>query len=239
MKRIPRAPSKFLTGKGRGSYNNGAMRKIGWISAVIAYLSIFIIEAAACDPGRLKIAITDTSKTIIRKGNGEFGAPRSNGGVHQGVDIITNASYSSSEPYAVFSIAAGTVASSRLNGTPTTGYGNVIVVDHGNDCYSLYAHLANLPFTPISPGGNLLKKIGDKLKTGDVLGHFVDIKAEMESTGNAVSTAPEARHQVHFELIRAPSGRSGTGGLNATILRSDGVREDPASILISLGYKIL
>lgn len=194
--------------------------------------------AFACDPALLKFPITDKSKTHIRKGNGEWGAARSGGGSHGGVDLVVSTSQPDNSAYVVHPIAAGTVAYSELNGTETSGYGNVVVLDHGNNCYSLYAHLAGAPFTPMKPGGNLLKKIGDKVDGTDILGYFVDIKAEVDSTGNARSTAPEARHQVHFELIAAPSGRKGPGMLGASILKSDGKRVDPTGVLTGLGYQV-
>lgn len=194
-------------------------------------------EALACDPGLFKIAPTDSSKTFIRKGNGEWNAPRESG-AHGGVDIITNMSFPDNSSYAVKSVAQGVVAYSRLNGSQDTGYGNLIVVDHQNGCYSLYGHLASHPFTPIKSGGNLLRKVGDKVGPGEVIGYFVDIKAEVDSTGNARRTAPEARHQVHFELIDAPGGRQGDGALKDVIFKQDGKRKDPTTLLRSLGYSI-
>jgi murein DD-endopeptidase MepM/ murein hydrolase activator NlpD len=209
--------------------------KLWLIFLLGATLPTMLNGALACDPGTLKFPITDKTKTFIRKGNGEWGAPRSGDKPHGGVDLIVNASYPDNASYAVYAIAAGTVAYSQLNGSETKGYGNTIVVDHGNDCYSLYAHLANSPFTPLKPGGNLLKKVGDKVQGQDKLGYFVDVQADVDSTGNARSTAPEARHQVHFELISAPSGREGTGGLTTIILKNDGKRLDP---LKAIGYSI-
>ena len=144
----------------------------------------------------MKFPITDKSKTHIRQGNGEWHAPRANDGLHGGVDLIVDASFPDNASYAVFPISAGTVVYSNLNGTTTTGYGNAIIVDHGNNCYSLYAHLANSPFTPITPGGNLLRKVGDAVATQNVLGYFVDIRAEVDSTGKRSLNCP----------ARVPSG---------------------------------
>lgn len=182
------------------------------------------------------VAPTDQTKTFIRKGNGEWAAPRIGGGSHKGVDLIVNASHAENLPYAVQPVATGKVAYSRLNGSQSTGYGNLIVIDHGRGCYSLYAHLANLPFTPIATGGNLLVKVGDSVGPGKVIGYFVDIKADVDSSGNAQTTAPEARHQIHFALIKAPSGRTSITSLGA-ILGNDGVIFDPTQFLLSKGYK--
>lgn len=201
------------------------------------YLKAQGADVAPCALGANAFAMTDTSKTFIRQGNGEYGAPRLSGGAHTGVDIIVNATHRDNASYAVRPIAPGTVAYSRLNGTQTTGFGNVIVVDHGSGCYSMYAHLANLPFTPIQPGGNLLRQVGDRVTPTDTIGYMVDIVADVDSSGNAQSTAPEARHQVHFELIEAPSGRRSMTSL-AAIISPAGSRIDPTPTLRSLGYRV-
>lgn len=189
-----------------------------------------------CPAIALTAAPTDTSKTYIRKGFGEWGSPRQDG-THKGADIIVNASYPDNPPYTVYPMAAGKVAYSRLNGTQSTGYGNVVVVDHGTGCYSLYAHLANLPFTPIQAGGNLLVKVGDQVTTSNRIGYFVDIRADVDSSGNAQNTAAEAREQVHVAFIRAPSKRTSTTSL-AAIIGNDGMIVDPTPFLKSKGYQI-
>lgn len=192
----------------------------------------------ACDMKGLTTGpLTDTSKTFIRAGNGQWGAPRGEGKTHQGVDIVVNASHSENQPYAVFPVANGTVAYARLNGSETSGFGNLIVVDHGNGCYSLYAHLAGKPFTPMKAGGNLLRQVGDPVDTTDLLGYFVDIQADVDSSGNAQKTASEARHQVHFAFIQAPSGRRSKTSLS-DLLKSDGTIIDPTPYLLSKGYKV-
>jgi len=109
------------------------------------------LAGADCDLGVLTAAPTDITKTSIRKGNGQWDAPRAGGKKHQGVDLIVNASYPENAPYAVYSVAPGKVAYSRLNGTESSGYGNLVIIDHGKNCYSLYAHLAGQPFTPPKP----------------------------------------------------------------------------------------
>lgn len=59
-----------------------------------------------------------------------------------------------------------------------SGYGNCIIVDHGNGLWTLYAHIRN---------GGLLVSVGDTVKKGDKI-------AEVGSTGN--STGPH----LHFEV---------------------------------------
>src|SRR5258706_11864192 len=123
--------------------------RVGTIVGIAFLCSITLTSARACDPGILKFVVTDLHKTFIRKGNGEWAAPRPGDAPHGGVDIIVNSSYPDNGPYAVHPISAGTVAYSQINGSETKGYGNAIVIDHGSNCYSLYAHLANAPFTPM------------------------------------------------------------------------------------------
>lgn len=224
------------------------MREVGvkfhrWFRCAVLASPLAIIMSSeapaqtsnACPGAALTTAPTDITKTAIRKGFGEWRAPRGTS-THKGVDLVVNASYGDNAPYGVYPVAAGTVAYSRLNGTQSTGYGNMVIIDHGTGCYSLYAHLANQPFTPVKPGGNLLVKVGDPVTTASRIGYFVDIKADVDSSGNAQSTAPAARHQVHVAFIRAPSGRTSTVSL-AAILGNDGAIEDPTSFLISKGYK--
>jgi murein DD-endopeptidase MepM/ murein hydrolase activator NlpD len=207
--------------------------------ALLAWLVLFGSQvhaqahANACQKLVVSVAPTDVAKTFMRKGFGEFGASRKGGeSLHKGVDITRSTSDSDPEATAVYAVAAGKIAYSRVNGSATTGYGNLVVVDHGNGCYSAYAHLASKPFTPSKPGGDLLVKVADKVTAGQKIGYFVDIKADTTSTGNAVSTDPAAREQVHFQMMEAPSGRGASIG---TILGSDGVVVDPTPFLKSKG----
>lgn len=192
---------------------------------------------AGCPPEGIITSPTNTDKTFIRSGNGQFGSPRQSAS-HGGSDIIVRASYSDQSAYSVFAVASGTVAYARMNGTAETGYGNIVVIDHGNDCYSAYAHLANDPFTPSTSGGDLAVSVGDEVDSGDILGYFIRTDADVDSTGNARSTHPEARHQMHFELIEAPSGRSGSGAFKPLFLATPGRRINPEDFLTGQGLSI-
>jgi murein DD-endopeptidase MepM/ murein hydrolase activator NlpD len=193
--------------------------------------------SAGCEDLGLALPLTDVSKTRIRTGVGEWHAPRKDGELHKGVDIVPLASHADQSAYAVGAVAGGTVVYSRLNGGIDKGYGNVIVVDHGGDCYSFYAHLSSSPFTALKESDHLLKNVGDEVGAGDLLGYFVDIRADVDSTGNAMKVADATeRHMVHFSLIAAPSGRKGSGKLKDDILKDDGQFVDPTSLLTGLGY---
>lgn len=72
--------------------------------------------------------------------------------------------------------ANGTVVASQFDGAPFSGYGMVIVIDHGNGSWTLYGHQSEL-----------IAKVGDVVKQGDVIG-------KIGSTGQ--STGPH----LHFEI---------------------------------------
>jgi hypothetical protein len=211
------------------------MKKIGALLIVITVHS----WAGACPPPSAIIAPTDLHTTFIRTGVGEFGAPRSNGASHAGVDLVVNADYAEDAAYAVYAVAAGTVAYAQMNGSEDSGYGNLVVIDHGDGCYTMYAHLASKPFTPVRPGGNLEVKVGDAVHAGQRLGYFVSVTFDIDSTGNARKVEWPARRQTHFECIVAPSGRRGPGSLAQTILRPPAFRTDPTNFLKGLGYRYL
>jgi len=75
--------------------------------------------------------------------------------IHQGIDIATR----EGEP--VYAIAAGTVYETYPNGT-LDRYGNVIVLKHAENSYSLYAHLAEILVSKNQAiaDGQLIAKVG-------------------------------------------------------------------------------
>ena len=117
--------------------------------------------------------------------SGKPGQPAS----HEGMDFVHNKSAVPHVP--VIAAAAGTVAYVRT-GCPQScmfaknkslreagaGWGNHVVVYHGNGIYTRYAHLAP---------GSVKARVGDKVIPGDVVG-------EMGNSGRS-----EVRH-LHFEV---------------------------------------
>lgn len=85
---------------------------------------------------------------------------------HQGLDIAAKIGTP------IKAVADGTITHSGTMG----GYGNLIIIDHGNGITSYYGHC-----------NKLYKKVGAKVSAGDVI-------AEVGSTGN--STGPH----LHFEI---------------------------------------
>jgi len=88
---------------------------------------------------------------------------------HQAVDIANR----SNPP--IVAAATGSVVAAGWNGG---GYGNYVVIDHGNGYRTLYAHLLN---------NSIVVKAGEKVKQGQRLGN-------MGSTGRSTGT------HLHFEI---------------------------------------
>lgn len=94
---------------------------------------------------------------------------------HQAVDIANH----SNPP--VVAAATGTVVAAGWN---AGGYGNYVVIDHGNGYQTLYGHLLN---------NSILVRAGDKVKQGQKIG-------TMGSTGRSTGT------HLHFEIKTSVGG---------------------------------
>jgi len=104
------------------------------------------------------------------EGHGEFGTPRSNrSGRHSGLDIQGNLG----DPIEAF--AAGKV----VYAGQATGYGNTVVIDHGNGQRTLYAHLNRINV-----------QNGDSVTADTMI-------ATMGRSGNTPSTGDT---HLHFEV---------------------------------------
>jgi len=136
-----------------------------------------------------KEVVIDTRYTATRTvapipgvvGEGNFMWPTS-GGIsqryswyHQAVDISNRGNP------AIVAAQGGTVTTAGWNGG---GYGNFVVIDHGNGYKTLYAHMLN---------NSIVVKAGQKVGQGQKLGI-------MGSTGRSTGT------HLHFEVI-GPSGK--------------------------------
>ena len=89
--------------------------------------------------------------------------------VHLGVDIVT------AENAPVYAAADGVVVRADWYG----GYGNCVIIDHGDGIQTLYAHFSKITV-----------KEGDVVKVGDEVG-------KIGSTGN--STGPHLHFEVHVD----------------------------------------
>ena len=183
-------------------------------------------------------APTVQATTHIRKGAGEYGSARDwkkQGNKHTGVDIVMNQSSADPVSYEVRAVADGKIAYVKDN----DAFGNVVIVDHKNGCYSLFAHLANQPFTPQNPGGDAFVSLGQEVKRGEKIGYMRNIAGDTDPSGNAVAVPdPTARIQTHFSLFVAPTGKSSTTTIIGPILASKEDYLDPTPLLTRLGYRL-
>jgi murein DD-endopeptidase MepM/ murein hydrolase activator NlpD len=135
---------------------------------------------------------------VVRRNEGEFGAIRSRGiSYHKGIDFIA------APGTPVRAAASGFICYNDMNGGPDQGYGYTTIMDHGNNFYTLYAHLRNE-----SP-----RAIGEWVEAGQRIG-------SVGRSGNAMRVAKEYQYQLHFEIIHSPSGLMNFGGLRLTLLIS-------------------
>ncbi|KMQ67725.1 peptidase M23 [Chryseobacterium sp. FH2] len=111
------------------------------------------------------IATTSNSKAMTEKNNPPAEADQMQ--FHKGLDIAV--AYGSN----VIATAAGTVIFSGQKG----GYGNCVIVSHGNGLATLYGHLSQL-----------IAKANDKVKVGQVIA---------KSGNSGRSTGPHLHYEVH------------------------------------------
>ena len=123
--------------------------------------------AAASAPSTTKaVAGTTTiAKTAAEKNNPPAEADQMQ--FHKGLDIAV--AYGSD----VRAAAAGTIIFSGQKG----GYGNCVIVSHGNGLATLYGHLSQL-----------ISKVNDKVKVGQVIA---------KSGNSGRSTGPHLHYEVH------------------------------------------
>lgn len=142
------------------------------------------------------------------QGDGSF---HSRGGEHQGVDI------QAPEGAAVVAASDGVVV--RADDNDRNGYGNQIVIDHGNGIYTQYAHLnaqigknkdGKSVMTFTKPDGTVVQlMVGEKIRAGDQIG-------VVGRTGNV---PPKADSHLHFELRHGSPAATTVGGHVADPMR--------------------
>lgn len=151
---------------------------------------------------------------------------------HAGVDLVPRASFTTRNDYRVVASGNGAVA---FVGN-ATGYGNTIVIDHGNGEYSLSAHLA-------PDASRDCVRVGEQVVAGQVIGFIFDPSTGEKASGNA--SAPTGVHvldrdQLHFEwLVGLKPGQRAKPGDKVSIFWKDANRSElrnPSQRLIELGY---
>jgi murein DD-endopeptidase MepM/ murein hydrolase activator NlpD len=139
-------------------------------------------------------------------GAGNFGAPRGTAAhrrTHQGEDI------SGALGANIHAATDGTVIYSGVNGSDTTGYGNMVTIDDGNGTITRYAH-----------NQDNMVRVGDKVKQGDVI-------ATLGQTGNASELDPSEAH-VHFEVEQNGQRVDPATWLNSAIAATANQANTPA-----------
>ncbi|MBR6033998.1 MAG: M23 family metallopeptidase [Clostridia bacterium] len=114
----------------------------------------------------LHLPLSETAKTMI---SSRFGSR--NGGYHSGLDIAT----ASGTP--IYATASGTVTYAGWQG----GYGNLVIISHGNGVETYYAHCSKIYVSK-----------GDTVETGDLI-------SAVGSTGN--STGPHLHLEVRINGV--------------------------------------
>ena len=124
-----------------------------------------VAVAAATTSSTTKTVANTTSKAPMEKNNPPAEADQMQ--FHKGLDIAV--------PFGsnVIATAAGTVIFSGQKG----GYGNCVIVSHGNGLATLYGHLSQL-----------VAKVNDKVKVGQVIA---------KSGNSGRSTGPHLHYEVH------------------------------------------
>lgn len=144
--------------------------------------------AAAKAPAKKPVAkVTSKIKTggslgaVLATGNtsnavsGGFANPAPSGRLSQGVHGWNGVDLAAPQGSAVNAAAAGTVIVSRVGGW-NGGYGNYIVIDHGNGVQTLYAHLST-----------------DAVSVGDTVSRGQNI-------GTVGNTGQSTGYHLHFEV---------------------------------------
>ena len=145
-------------------------------------------------PGNFKINDADKRG----EGEGEFGTPRSNrSGRHSGLDIQGKLG----DPIEPFS--AGKV----VYAGQATGYGNTVVIDHGNGQRTLYAHLDKINVQngqTVTPDTKLatMGRSGNTPSTGDTHLHFeirTGARAGEPFSGKAIDPLPYLKNSRQLD----------------------------------------
>jgi murein DD-endopeptidase MepM/ murein hydrolase activator NlpD len=180
---------------------------------------------------QVEIAPTSVPDSVLRGGPGAFGAPRSEGKKHTGVDIVSRQSSQDKSVFRVMAVSSGVVAYAGYNGEVSEGYGYTVVIDHTNNIYTLYGHLATLASAS-------MVKVGDRVKRGQIIGYMADLANGERSSGNVLAqvVGKYDKIQLHFEVFRAPAGRFSRASINKDIKKLDFQLIDPTSELSGFGY---
>ena len=168
--------SKGFNGEGKQTYRVVSVNGVQTAKEVV---SLDVITAPTAEV--VQVGSRSNGKTVASLGTFQkpydgiitsYVGPRW-GRTHNGIDIVADGRGCKGDP--AYAAADGVVVRADWYG----GYGNCVIIDHGNGIQTLYAH-----FTSLSV------KAGDVVKAGDEVG-------KIGSTGN--STGPHLHFEVHVD----------------------------------------
>jgi len=183
-----------------------------------------------------------TSRLVSRFGvrpSMASGAPH----MHAGLDLGTSKGRRESEP--IYASKAGVVSLVAAN-TPTSsmsGYGNAVVLRHGDGTYGLYAHMQDGSIT-VRPGQTVDGGTQIGLMGNSTNGHFSPLPGESTAQWAARANAagyhapgPMVRH-LHYELrVARPDGSSPFPGPYPTSPSEALFNRDPSPWFGDLGLR--
>ena len=152
----------------------------------VAFILILIVLSGAClgyafyeypywNRAPFYLPVDSQEKLTIRAdsyGSGKFGAKRSAGRKHRGIDLLAKLG----SP--VYAVRSGRVIKAARH----PGYGNFVIITHREGYQSLYAHLEKIEIEG-----------GKRVRQGEMIGH-------VGKTGNAHRKAIQPH--LHFEWIQ-------------------------------------
>lgn len=168
--------TKGYNGEGKQTYR---VVSVDGVKAETNVVSLDVITAPTAEV--VQIGTRSNGKTVASLGTFQkpydgritsYVGPRW-GRTHNGIDIVAHDGPCKGDP--AYAAADGVVVRADWYG----GYGNCVIIDHGNGIQTLYAHFSKLSV-----------KVGDVVKAGDEVG-------KIGSTGN--STGPHLHFEVHVD----------------------------------------
>lgn len=137
--------------------------------------------------GEIKVAAKPVAKSGVKQGGsiasisgkgggaaipGYYGNPVPGAIVTQGVHGWNGVDLGAPAGTSVYAAAGGTVIISKANGAWNGGYGNYVVIDHGNGTQTLYSHLSSVA---LSVGSSVAKGalVGGVGRTGEATGNHL------------------------------------------------------------------
>lgn len=163
----------------------------------------------------------DRKFTSIRNPVGRFKVRRPSGSwnrQHNGIDLMLTKLAATQDYIPVYAVADGILIKNQMNGSITSSFGNIKILDHGQGCYSLYSHLTDLGDTQ---GLSERSQLNKKYKAGDIIGYLLERRSDgsmMTPTGNIRKLKGTAKYHLHFSLIS--SNKLGSGNIRHTFFHN-------------------